>query len=509
MEKHKTYILLLAMLSAIASYAQSGILDPSFGNGGIVTTYIAGDYNSGEALVVQPDGKIVVASQAGDAFTFKVAVARYNSDGTLDSSFGNSGTLIIPVGTARSYARNIALQEDGKIVIGAYTYDDVESDFALVRLHADGTLDTSFGNNGVVIADGGDQEIADAMTILEDGKILLAGNTYYNFLAAKFNEDGTLDTSFGNNGWLNIQFDGSDSQAKDVTFQNDGKILFAGYTIEISSGRYGMAAARINPDGSLDNSFGSSGRISFNIGNYDDYAVAVEVQTDGKIILGGYTGAAPNYTKHDFAAVRLNSDGSFDSSYGNWGIAIARVIDDGLNYVEEMLIQPDNKIILAGYAALNNDSNVAMLRLDTDGIVDTSFGVDGKISTDINGNDDFGKAISLQPDNKIILTGFSYTNQFVAEMVVARYDNIILGTPDYHNLEFSLYPNPAKHNISIRSNNLSSFYQIEILDMLGKKVFTSEIQKLDDIDISDLTAGTYLLRLHSRTNSNVARFIKH
>jgi|26BtaG_2_1085354.scaffolds.fasta_scaffold00078_6 uncharacterized delta-60 repeat protein len=508
MEEHNRFIFLILLFSAMATYAQSGVLDPAFGNDGIVTTFIAGDFNSGEAAVVQPDGKIIVACQAGDAFTFKVAVARYNTDGTLDNSFGNSGTLIIPVGSARSYARNIALQDDGKIVIAAYTYDDISSDFALVRLEPFGALDDSFGNNGISIADGGGQEVLDAMTILDDGKILLAGNNHYDFLMAKFNSDGSLDTGFGVNGWVTTHFDASDSQVKDVIYQDDGKILLGGYFIDNSSGRYGIAAARLHEDGTLDETFGTSGKVSLNIGNYDDYAVAIEVQSDGKIILGGYTGADSNFGKHDFAAIRLNIDGSLDDSYGNGGIVITRVIDEGQNYVEEMLIQPDDKIILVGFAALNSDSNLAMLRLDTMGNVDLTFGNEGKVLTDIDGREDFGKAITLQPDNKIILTGFSNNNEAVAEMVVARYTNLVLETPEHQKLKFELYPNPASQFITVELNVEDTTYQVEVLDLLGKKLFSSEIQKMGKMDISTLASGAYLMRLNSKTNTNVVRFIK-
>jgi len=504
----KIYFLLVFMATHIGAYSQSGILDTSFGNNGIITTQIAGDYNSGEASVVQPDGKIVIAGQAGDAFTFKVAVARYNPDGTLDISFGNSGTLIIPVGPARSYARSVDLQDDGKIVVGAYTYDDVEGDFAVLRLNTDGTLDNSFGNNGITIVDAGSHEIVDAMTILNDGRIILAGNDYDNFLAARFNTNGSLDTTFGVNGWVTSEFESSASQVKDITFQNDGKILLSGYAANISTGRHKIAAARFNPDGSIDTAFGNAGQVLFNIGNFDDYGVAVEVQTDEKIILGGYTTVSISPFKYDFAAIRLNPDGSFDTSYGDNGIAISRVYEDGRNYVEEMLIQPDNKVILVGFVAASSDSNIGMIRFDTEGNVDTTFGIDGKVNTDISGREDYGKAITLQPDNKIVLTGFSYTNAFIGEMVVARYDNNILGTDEYQSLEFSFYPNPATEQINIKFENTLTNHDVEIFDVSGKRLATSKIQQLGNIDISDLATGTYLLKLTSKNKAAVVRFIK-
>lgn len=505
----KFYTLLLFLISIAGTYGQSGILDTSFGNNGIVTTVISGTYNLGHTSVVQADGKIIVAGEAGESSTYKVAVVRYNTDGTLDGSFANSGTLIVQVGSARSYARNIAIQPDGKIVIGAYTYDDIASDFALVRLNADGTLDSSFGTNGITIVDNGSHEVVDAMTILNDGKILLAGNNYDNFLAARFNTDGSLDTSFGTNGWTTTIFDSSYGQVKDATSQNDGKILLSGFASDISTGRHKIAVARFNTDGTIDSTFGTSGQVSFNIGSFDDYGAGVAVQTDGKIMIGGYTILDSNFSKYDFAAVRLNSDGTFDDSYGTNGIVVTSVIDNGRNYAEQMLIQPDNKTVLMGFVGVgSNDDDMGMVRFDIDGNLDATFGTGGKVTTDVNGRYDYGKAIAIQPDHKIILTGYSYTSAGVAEIVVARYDNFLLGTNDYKNMEISLYPNPAKEQITIEMSDNTLNYQVDILDMVGKKVFSSEIQKVGQIDVSALAAGTYLIKLNSENKSTVVRFVK-
>jgi uncharacterized delta-60 repeat protein len=506
---NKIYILLAVMVSALGTYGQSGVLDTSFGNNGIVTTVISGMYNLAHTSVVQPDGKIIVAGEAGEGTTYNVAVARYNADGTLDSSFGNSGTLLVPVGSARSYARNIAIQPDGKIVIGAYTYDDIASDFAVVRLNGDGSLDNSFGTEGITIVDNGSHEVVDAMTILNDGKILLAGYNYDNFLAARFNTDGTLDTSFGTNGWATTVFDSSYSQVKDATSQNDGKILLSGFASDISTGRHKIAVARFNTDGTIDNTFGTSGQVSFNIGSFDDYGAGVAVQTDGKIMIGGYTILDSNFSEYDFAAVRLNSDGTFDDSYGTNGIVVTSVIDNGRNYAEQMLLQPDDKIVLMGFVGSgSNDDDMGMVRFDTEGNLDTTFGAGGKVITDVGGRYDYGKAIAIQPDNKIILAGYSYTNTGVAEIVVARYDNFILGVNEYQNNELRLYPNPAKEQITIEISNAPSTYEVNIFDSMGKKVFSSEIQQQGQMDVSALATGTYLIKLYSENRSNVIRFVK-
>lgn len=496
------------MSTIFSMYSQSGVLDTSFGNNGIVSTVINGSYNLAQTSVVQPDGKILIAGEAGEPSPMTLAVARYNTDGSLDSTFGNDGTLLIQVGSAKSYARNIMLQADSKILIGAYTYDDIAADFAIVRLNENGALDNSFGNNGITIADNGSHEIVDAMTLLNDGKILLAGNNYSEFLAARFNTDGSLDTSFGTNGWIATEFDSSDSQVKDAVLQADGKFLLGGYSYNNSTGINSMAVARYNEDGSIDTTFGTAGKVTINSGNNEDYAVAIAIQADGKILIGGYTYVGNNPLRYDLVVARLNTDGSFDNNYGNNGIAISRVLENGQNYAEQMVLQPDEKIILTGYAAATDNYNMAMIRFDTAGNVDTTFGTDGKVNTDINGTADFGKAIALQPDNKIIIAGYSFSPAGIGEIVVARYDNIILGTNDYQNLGFRLYPNPTREQLTIELNDSSSNCQIEILDILGKKVISLEIQKIGQIDVSALASGTYLVKLNSENRTNVVRFIK-
>ena len=499
-------LLLLFLVSVTVTNAQSGVLDPTFGNAGIVLTEISPNNNYGEAVAVQADGKIVVAGYAGAPSTYKMAVARYNTDGSLDTSFGTNGTLNFPVGTAKSYVTGIAIQADGKIVLGGYTWDNISGDFALVRLNADGSFDNSFGNNGIVIVDSGDNEVAEVVTVLDDGKILLAGSNEDNFAIAKFNADGSLDNSFGANGWSVIIFDASVTFVKDLAMQIDGKILLGG--LLQSNNLYKMAAARINADGSLDNSFGTNGKVFFNIGNSNDFAEGIDVQSDGKIIIGGHT-----YIEYpliyDLAAVRLNSDGSFDTTYGDNGVATTQVLPYGSNYTRQMLMQSDDKAILVGFTAFGTlEYDIAMVRFNTDGSLDTTFGDGGKVSTDISEREDYANAITLQADNKILLTGYSYTEAGDASIFVARYENDLLGVDDNLSLGFNIYPNPATDILSIELNDASSTYQIEVFDILGKKVISSEIQKVGNINVSALAPGTYVIKINSENKTNVVRFVK-
>lgn len=504
----KLYTLVLFLISLTVANSQSGALDTSFGTDGIVTTVISGTYNYTTGTLVQPDGKIILVGYAGEPSTYKVAVARYNTDGSLDTSFGTAGTQIIPIGAAKSFAMDVALQMDGKIILAARTWDDVTGDFAVVRLNDNGTLDTNFGTNGITIVNNG-SDVAETVAIQNDGKIILAGFSDDTYSAARFNTDGTLDTSFGTNGWASTQFDTSLSFVRDIAIQDDGKILMGGFNITMAN-RFEMSAARFNEDGTLDTSFGTDGKVWFNIGAGNDFAESVAIQDDGKILIGGHKWISDLEQRHDLAVVRLNSDGTFDNSYGSSGVATARLVD-GSNYTAAMILQPDNKVVLAGSTVFQGEYNMAMARFDADGILDTSFDTDGMVSTDINGREDYGDAITLQEDGKIILAGNSFTGG-VSEIVVARFDNDILGLNDStvnENQIVGFYNSDSK-TFNVQSET-ETIKKVSIFTISGQGLATIDNNALSfSTDVSAFAEGIYIVIITTNNNrSNAIKFLKY
>ncbi len=503
---NKLFTLVFLLVATTFSQAQSGTLDPTFGTDGVVTTAIHPNYNMAETTVVQADGKILVAGSAGTPSTYQMAVVRYNQDGSLDTSFGNDGTLRFLVGSLKSFVMDMAQQPDGKILLGGRTWDNVSGDFALVRLNEDGSFDNSFGTNGISLIETPETEASEAMSLLDDGKILMVGYQNDHFTVAKFNTDGSLDTSFGINGWAVVPFDNTASFADDVAIQGDGKIVVSGFALN-NNNRFQVAAARLNADGSVDNSFGTNGKVIFNVGDWNDFGEGVAIQSDGKILIGGHKWISNIQERHDLFVARLNTDGSLDTSYGTDGVATARLVD-GANYSNGIVLQADDKPILAGFTILQGEINMAVVRFDTAGNLDSTFNGDGMVSFDYEGREDYGQAIALQADNKIILAGYSYGGGG-SEFEVARFLNDgTVGTEDFQNVDFRLYPNPAKEQITIEMSDASSIYQVAIFDVLGKKVYSSEIQKVGQIDVSGLASGTYLVKLNSDNNSSIVRFVK-
>ncbi|MEH2053294.1 putative Ig domain-containing protein [Nostoc sp.] len=260
---------------AVVRYNNNGSLDTSFGSGGKVTTDIGNKTSdTSYSIALQPDGKILVAGVSGNNF----AVVRYNSDGSLDASFDSDGKVTTDLGST-DVAYSIALQSDGKIILAGKR----SNDFAVVRYNSDGSLDTSFGSAGKVITDIGSKttDTAYSVSVQADGKIIVGGVSNNNFALVCYNSDGTLNTSFGSNGKVITDL-GSTDIAYSITLQGDGKIILAG-----KCGN-DFALTRYNSDGSLDTSFGGAGKVITNIGsNTTDTAYSVSVQANGKIIVAG------------------------------------------------------------------------------------------------------------------------------------------------------------------------------------------------------------------------------
>jgi uncharacterized delta-60 repeat protein len=313
---------------ALVRYNANGTLDTGFGTGGtgIVTTSIGNSYDYANALGIQPDGRIVVAGRSfnSNSNKYDFALVRYNANGSLDTTFGTNGkvTTSIGNGSVNDYANALGIQLDGKIVVAGYSYNGTKYYISLVRYKTDGTLDadpvTGFGatHSGIVTTSiGSVNDEAHALVIQSDSKIVVAGSSYdntsskYKFALVRYNTDGTLDadpvTGFGTGGIVTtpIGSDGYWDYAYALGIQSDKKILAAGSSNNGSN--YDFALVRYNTDGTLDadpvTGFGTGGIVTTPIGSSDDYARALGIQSNGRIVVAGYSLIGSNY---DFALVR-------------------------------------------------------------------------------------------------------------------------------------------------------------------------------------------------------------
>jgi uncharacterized delta-60 repeat protein len=346
-----------------------GTPDASFGAGGALTTRFAGLDAEAHAVAVQPDGKVVVAGTAyasGSALAHdQFGLARYNADGSLDSSFGYAGTLVTPVSPGGSEARGVAVQPDGKILAAgtAFASGPMDDHFAVVRYNLDGSLDSSFGSGGVATADFGALldpthpapfDRATGVAVQTDGKILVVGTTggmSTDFAVARHHPDGSLDSSFGLLGRA-IGGLGAGAQAFAVGVDPAGRIVLAG-SGGPSAGGEPFVVARQNPDGTRDASFGSDGRVTANFEGGTSGARSLVVQPDGMIVVGG-SGYGPTPAGSDvpaggFALQRWRPDGTLDAGFGAGGTVLTTIGDAG-STINGLALQPDGHIVAAGLA---------------------------------------------------------------------------------------------------------------------------------------------------------------
>jgi uncharacterized delta-60 repeat protein len=438
----------------ICRVLNNGNMDSTFGNNGVVIdSFFHTQHDEITSLVLQPDGKIITVGRSDSFTTFYMNAARYLADGKPDSSFGNYGQLLLPQTTYGS-AMDAVLQPDGKIIIAGSN-----NGFGLVRLTNNGTLDNSFGANGFVSTSVGTAYYSGANTIClqADGKILVAGNSYHNtyYWAAigRYNANGTIDNTFGTNGIAEYAVRGYYDDINDILQQADGKIICAGSSTINSSGSNPATTAfmilRLDTLGQLDNSFNGNGQLIKSIGTRTDKCFQAILQNDGKIIIGGYsTNANINL---DFAICRLLPNGSDDNTFGNNGTVTSSFYVNGsyLNdYGQSMCMQPDGKLVIAGYSVLSGPGNFSAMRFN-------------------NAN-----TLGIAANNK-------NTSAFI-----------------------SLYPNPSTNKINMQSSIALQDASLHIINQLGQVVMQHLHFNGNDLvlPIDHLAKGIYTVKI---TDKNV------
>ena len=443
-------VVLCALAGAAPVQAAPNGLDSTFGDHGKVTTDFGGLPDSATAMVIQPDGKIVAVGDAdsqepGPPFSaLDFAVARYRPDGRLDETFGGDGTVTTDVldvcnvdpfefcGT--DLAEAVALQADGRIVVAGHTqirgYDltkaPINTDIALVRYNADGTLDSTFGGDGRVTTDivgspdpfEPSQDGARSVAIQGDGKILIAGYTRSGLVLVRYEPDGTRDPNFGDDG---IIVYGDRAYPIGMALQADGRIVVTANTPT------GFVLARYTATGARDSTFGADGKVQI------DATSAVAIAPGGRIVLAG---TRDSQDGGDFELARYNADGTPDAGFGDNGKVRTDFLD--ADSAHAVAIQPDGGIVAAGAAttATTREGGFALARYRADGTLDASGSDDGRTITDFPNPDPAdtslsgdarpsANAVAIQPDGRVVLagfTGFIPCTCFPSDFAIARYE---------------------------------------------------------------------------------------
>jgi uncharacterized delta-60 repeat protein len=402
--------------------------------GGIILNDInpSDPYTLPSAITQQSDGKLLVAGVSN----YDIVLVRYNSDGSLDKSFSSDGIVTTDFGGMEE-GKSVTVQTDGKILVASYLVDSsgFPTSIALVRYNSNGSLDTSFNTTGKVTTTinttgyGGTDGLS--TTVQSDGKILVTGEDENGYVLIRYNTDGSLDTSFGNSGitrtTAQVGYGGSFS----IAVQSDNKILTAGASYGSTSTSFDFTLCRYNTNGSLDTSFSGDGKVTTDFSSGLDYGQSVNIQSDGKILVAGYT-QNPNTGLTDFALARYNTNGSLDTSFSGDGKVTTNLFSD-IHYAnsfdkgENVLIQPDGKIIVAGSCSAGYNIAFGLVRYNTNGTLDTSFSADGIVTTSINHHYDGGSgqatAAVLQADGKIVVTNWYGSYNQHTDFALARYNS--------------------------------------------------------------------------------------
>lgn len=504
----KLVLFIISIMLTYSLHAQNSLgLDTSYGNLGRVVTSI----NSGEDVarggVLQTDGKLVVAGYTFDAvFGYDFICLRYNIDGTLDTTFGSNGIsqFDLQVGSD-DRALSIDIQLDGKIILAGFSDDGIDRDGAVIRLNTDGTLDTSFGNSGYSITDFGESDQFNTVKVhLVTGNIIAAGTSYRsttrsNAVFARYLPNGSLDVNFNTDGKLEnlpspISGTLRELSIEDLAIKANGRITAVGW-LEYT-GQTGSAAShyecRLNVDGTFDTTFANNGYDFDILTTANDYTYAMELNSDDSFEFAGYTRYITMTGATDRRGYIHRSTSTGSTGFNETIVEFSQSIDE---YIFGIGRDSNGNLIVGG--AISDGSSTPnfeffVSKLDNTGdVFDPNFGNNGLIRTSFSDNA-VARDLQIQSDDKILLIGYSGD-----DIAITRYEPQTLSVED--NLDsnnFMVYPNPANDVLNIITSTF--FDQSEpfrIYDLTGRLVRSIEPSGTQfSIDVSDLNTGTYILR---------------
>ena len=424
---------------------------------------------------MQSDGKIIVVGRIeGANGVSDFGLARYQGTGAPDPSFGVGGKVATDFFGFNDGCFAVAVQSDGKIIAAGGAFADsgvTTNDFALARYNSDGSLDGGFGNGGKVSTDLGDGVNDEALDVViqADGKIVAlvgrAAFTNSDFILVRYNSDGTPDPGFGGGSPVTTDFFGGDDFPAALALQSDGKIVAAG-AAGGGIGGFDFALARYNSDGSPDATFGIGGKVTTDFLEGLDSAHSIVVQGDGKIVAAGL--ANEKFGDGYFALARYNSDGGPDASFGFGGM-VTTGFSGGFGEIGEMALQCDGKIVAAGIVTVAGTWDGGLVRYNSDGSVDAGFGNGGTIITDFLGDDDFIVSTAIQSDGKILIGGTAQSGASLdsSDFALARYDNATCVTAPCPNPQGYWKNNPGAWPVNSLTLGSQSYTQTELLAILN------------------------------------------
>lgn len=513
----RTLIVLSAMFFSNLLLAQNaGDLDPTFGVGGTAVIDVGTGYDPCYGLIIQPDGKIVIGGTAALNGGWYPTLVRMNPDGTLDNTFDGDGITSsdVPHGTYNADANPLALQTDGKLLFTFGTAILGVGGLAVTRFNSDGSIDTSYGTNGTAITTVMEySNDAFSLVLQADGKAVVVGRGSpaiglgNQIVAVRYTSNGQLDETFADGG-IYLGDVGLGGVIYDVRQATDGKIVMLGNITTSEGSDYVLM--RLNENGTLDNSFNEDGIFNFNTEEYEFYK-CLTVKEDGSIVAAGGFDALDG-TGINIALASVTSTGEFDTTFGTDGVTITAIGND-TDRPEAVMVAPDGKILVVG---THEDfyGYGAVLRYNADGTLDNTFGENGIALIDAYNYK--VQNIKLQADGKIVIAGFQYFEgvgdpDYSASRLL--YDDAD-GVNDESIVEdmFSIYPNPTNDVLTLNWKNSTANEQVDIsiTDINGKIVWQSSgtasfSQK--QIETTQIPIGVYSISILGKETNSISRFV--
>lgn len=520
MRKPYTLITIALFTTTVANAQQSGDLDSTFSADGIATTDMQPPSSDGAlCMALQPDGRIILAgsSQPQVGGTISMALARYLSDGSLDPSFGTGGIVITTIGPMDDAISGIALQPDGKIVVGGSSWVNGSGYVAMVaRYDSTGALDPTFSGDGWRTENigAGSEDRIGSIALQANGRIVATGVAQSSggdddIALARYNTDGSLDTTFSGDGMLILPMGPGEDVAGGVAVQPvDQHIVITVYSSDGSIDDFTLV--RFAPDGTLDPSFGTGGIVTTSFSAGVDRVGPIVLQPDGKIIAGG---TVENGLQLNPALARYEADGDLDPSFDGDGMTTS--LFSALGLIGSLALMPDGRIVAAG-----NSGTVFMLTVfNPDGSPDNTFSGDGALSMAL-GNYDYGNEVAVQPDGKILFAGYSNFNPTLNDFVVLRFHtDLSIGVLEFGGSHAAplVFPDPISDEATLRFTlERPERLSVHLVDDAGRTVhrfvdgrnFTAGPQQLTLRFADGIAAGSYVLVISGEAGSTSVRVVK-
>lgn len=508
------YTLLICCFTAFSAFGQDGVLDSTFADNGILQFDLNKKSDTGHGIAVQPDGKILVSMSGNLTGTFDLVVIRLLENGSLDTTFANQGIYAYGNPDITDLNYGVSLAEDGSIfVFGAYGVTVNNTDLIIVKLDADGVPDPTFGADGVFVYPYGEgEEYIRAITFTPDNKILFAANSsaagfnIFRHLVGRIHADGTLDTTFGNQGFYQWNESNGSNELWGIELLDDEGILVSGRLVP--SGKYRPCLYKLQPEGTgIDSTFGVNGEV---LAPYEGTAYGMIIHPNGRILLSAANAGSQG---NDLLVLAYNKDGSEDLTFGTDGVVL---VDNDINDVGLFItVQDDGKIIAGGESGgtlfMGNPRAYFTVRMDEDGIIDPSWGGTGMVSTLVSDFFAFANDCAIQPDGKVILAGAGATSQG-NDCFVVRYNNgEIVSTNNPESILVNISPNPAIDQL-VLDIPAGPMRHYSIFHTNGQQVDTGVLapnQIRYRIPIQHLASGTYIVVVQGPDGTGQQLLIKH